>query len=175
VKVYRIASTRGFRIESLRFPFPLTWCAERGTHKVSRGTDPVTIEPGRQTDLRTEQLFDIEVVPDSSGAATGWLKLQVPPYSPRAEPDWAYLKTVLAGSCRLGIGLELTRSMFSFPGFHWKIDRVARMLGVSPRILQMALFRESYSFAATLARCRRLNQILTDDFPFHGDEAQLLV
>jgi AraC-like DNA-binding protein len=118
-----------------------------------------------------EQLFDVEVIPDHTGAATGWLEVQMPELTSRAAPDWKHLAVILRRSARPGIGLALTQSMFGCPCYAWTVGRVADELGVSRRELQMALFREAYSFAATLRRCRRLNKLLGDSlFQFVGHE-----
>ncbi|MBN3728973.1 hypothetical protein G3N92_33035, partial [Burkholderia sp. Ac-20379] len=121
---------------------------------------------GGLTRLPAEQLFDIEVVPGRSGAAAGAIVLPAPAFvaGGGTEPDWAALRAQLgaqpACTARHGFALALTQAMFELPGYAWRIERVARELDVSRRAIQMALFRECYSFNAALLRCRRLNRLL---------------
>ncbi|WP_321802289.1 hypothetical protein [Burkholderia sp. BCC1988] len=171
--MYRFASTRGFRFGALRFPFPLVWKTERGSHVIA-GNESAAVRDWRScTFVPAEHLFDVEVIPDDTGAATGWLEVQMPIQPILAEPDWSHLADLLRRS-RSGFGLALTQSMFRFPSYAWEISVVAAQLGVSRRSLQMALFRESYSFDAALRRCRRLKKLLSgDESPFDADEEGL--
>ncbi|MGR3908323.1 hypothetical protein Q3A80_14870 [Burkholderia sp. SR8] len=120
-----------------------------------------------RTEVPLECLFDVEVIPDESGAATGSLLVDAPDNVASTEPDWNHLAQLLMCS-KFGFGLALTQSMFNLPTYPWAIEATAMKLGVSRRFLQMALFRESYSFESALRRCRALNHLLTSgDSPLH--------
>jgi hypothetical protein len=111
--------------------------------------------------VRSEELFDVCAIPDETGAAIGWLELEINVCSTATEPDWKVLKQAFLRDGG-GFGLALAQDMFRVPWYAWRIEDVARELGVTRRSLQMALFRESYSFDAALRRCRRLNQLLRE-------------
>lgn len=174
-RAYRFASVRGFRLGTLRFPYPLVWHTERGMHRIAASRAEMPALTGGLTRLHAEQLFDIEVAPGRSGAAAGSIVLPAPAFvtGGGAEPDWAALRArlhaQLNGTTRQGFALALTQAMFELPGHAWQIERVARELGASRRTLQMTLFRESYSFDAALRRCRRLNRLLSGDSEGDGD------
>ena len=111
--------------------------------------------------VRTEELFDVCAIPDETGAAIGWLELEIGACGAATEPDWKGLTQAFSRDGG-GFGLALAQNMFRLPWYAWRIEDVARALGVTRRALQMALFRESYSFDAALRRCRRLNQLLRE-------------
>ncbi|TDG06062.1 hypothetical protein E1N52_22795 [Paraburkholderia guartelaensis] len=100
-------------------------------------------------------------IPDETGAAIGWLELEIDTWTTTTEPDWRRLMQAFSRNGG-GFGLALAQDMFRLPWYAWRIEDVARALGVTRRSLQMALFRESYSFDAALRRCRRLNQMLRE-------------
>ncbi|AFT90175.1 hypothetical protein LMG9964_06248 [Paraburkholderia phenoliruptrix] len=154
---YQLSATRSVRIDNLRFPFPLRWRAVRGRFRLStaRNAGDTTRSEVR---LRAEQLFDICMTPDSSGAVTTNLAIDFGPFRPRLEPDWDELGRVYPYS--RGFGLALVRSMFQSPYFPWDLRETAWALRTPPRSLQMTLFREGYSFDAALRRCRQLNTLL---------------
>lgn len=104
-------------------------------------------------------MFDVSMMPDETGAVTGRLEIDLDVSDAEAEPDWNALAAALSSNVR-GVGLALTQTMFRFPWHGWKLEAVAARLDTTPRMLQMALFREAYSFDATLRRCRRLNSLL---------------
>ncbi|MEK6423956.1 MAG: hypothetical protein V4801_30580 [Burkholderia gladioli] len=161
-RAYRFASARGFRLGTLRFPYPLAWHTERGTHRIAPPRAEAPVLTGGLTRLPAEQVFDIVVMPGRSGAAAGSIVLPAPAFvdGSGAEPDWAALHAQLTCTARHGFALALTQAMFELPAYAWQIERVAYELAVSRRTLQMALFRECYSFNAALLRCRRLNRLL---------------
>lgn len=160
MQMYAFVSLRGFHLSALQFPFPLVWRVERGSIRISARANVNAIAAGRSTRVRTEELFDVDVLPDRSGAAVGHLEIALPLPASLVEPDWSHLASCLASSTRGGFGLALTQSMFRLPRYPWNVRTVARELGLDARILQMVLFRESYSFHAALQRCRRLTSLL---------------
>lgn len=113
------------------------------------------------TRVRAEEMFDVCAMPDETGAAIGWLELDIETLATATEPDWKVLKQAWSRD-QGGFGLALAQDMFRLPLYAWRIEDVARALSVTRRSLQMALFRESYSFDAALRRCRRLNQLLRE-------------
>jgi hypothetical protein len=110
--------------------------------------------------LKAEQLFGIHMTPDSSGAVTINLAIDVGQTTRRPEPDWAELARVYLEA--RGFGQALAQSMFKNPLYPWNLGQTASALGAQPRSLQMALFREGYSFDAALRRCRRLHTLLEE-------------
>jgi hypothetical protein len=161
VHVYRFHTTRKTEWKGLRLPFTSIWRAERGHHVLTRrlGEEPLRLHVPMR--IRAEELIDICAVPDRTGAASGWLELEVDVCADATEPDWNALRqAITAGSS--GFGLALAQAMFKLPRYAWRIEEVACELGVTRRALQMTLFRESYSFDAALRRCRRLSEWLSD-------------
>ncbi|MEM5310306.1 hypothetical protein [Paraburkholderia sp. JHI869] len=111
--------------------------------------------------VRTEEMFDVCAIPDETGAASGWLELEIGSWETATEPGWNVLKQAFLFDGG-GFGLAMAQEMFRLPWYAWRIEDVARELGVTRRSLQMTLFRESYSFDAALRRCRRLNELLLE-------------
>ena len=162
---YQLNATRGVRLDDLRFPFPSHWRTVRGIQRLSTSKDTgLTSHP--ELRLKAEQLFGIQMTPDSSGAVTINLSMDFGPTVPSLEPNWVELGRVYLEAC--GVGPSLARSMFRMPNYQWKLGETASALGVRPRSLQMALFREGYSFDATLRRCRRLHTLLEQGDPIAG-------
>ncbi len=146
-------------LKGLRFPFPLTWRAERGHHALTRRAGIGHAVLNCPVRVRVEELFDARAIPDETGAATGWLELDIDLRGAVCGPDWHELAVALRRG-NGSFGLALTQGMFKAPSYAWTIEEVARELGVTRRELQMTLFRESYSFDAALKRCRSLNGLL---------------
>ncbi|MEX3985126.1 hypothetical protein AB4Y45_39875 [Paraburkholderia sp. EG287A] len=148
-------------MKGLRFPFAVAWRAERGHHVLTSRLGGKQLDLNAPMRVRTEEMFDVYAIPDESGAASGWLELEIGAYTAAMEPDWKGLTQAFSRDGG-GFGLALAQAMFRLPWYAWRIEDVARALGVTRRSLQMALFRESYSFDAALRRCRRLNQLLRE-------------
>jgi hypothetical protein len=159
---YSLWSTREIRLYALQFPFPLRWRIERGVHQLSPLVGTVRTDHEGALRLSAEQPFDVSMMPDASGAASGRLVLDTPSRSRLEGPDWDSLDTALWHSNKC-LGLVLAQNMFCFPDDTWSLREVAHRLGTDPRHIQVALFRECYSFAATLQRCRRLNLLLSKE------------
>jgi len=159
VHIYRFDTMRETQLKGLRFPFALAWRAERGRHVLTSRLGGKELGLNAPMRVRTEEMFDVCAIPDETGAASGWLELEIDGCLTASEPDWKGLTQAFSRD-RGGFGLALAQDMFRLPTYAWRIDDVARALGVTRRSLQMALFRESYSFDAALRRCRRLNQLL---------------
>lgn len=109
--------------------------------------------------IRHEEMFDVHMMPDETGAVTGRLEIDLMLRNKQSEPDWHSLALSYACNGR-GFGLALTQSMFASPSYPWTLESLAARLGARPRAIQMALFRESYSFDAALRRCRSLHTLL---------------
>ena len=65
-------------------------------------------------------------------------------------------------------GRVLAQQMFATPEYQWTLSEVLRVVGTDTRALQMRLFREAYSFASALKRCRMLRLFLaalSEDIP----------
>lgn len=159
VHVYRFDTTRKMEWKGLRFPFASTWRAERGHHVLTRRLGEKPLRPDIPTRIWPEELIDVCAIPDQTGAATGWLELDIDASVTATEPDWNALRQAFKASG--GFGLALAQAMFRLPQYTWRIEEVAHELGVTRRSLQMTLFRESYSFDAALRRCRRLHEWLS--------------
>ncbi len=153
---YQLNATRSVRLDDLRVPFPSHWRTVRGTQRLSTSND-IDLTLHSEWHLRAEQLFAIQMTPDSSGAVTVNVSMDLGPTMPGLGPDWVELARVFKEAC--GVGPALARSMFKTPAYKWALDETAATLGARPRSLQMALFREGYSFNATLRRCRRLHAL----------------
>jgi hypothetical protein len=154
---YQLNATRSVQIEGLRLPFPSHWRSVRGTQRLTTSND-ARLESASDVRVKAEQLFGLHMTPDSSGAVTVDLVIDVGLTLPRAEPDWTELARVFLKT--RGFGPALARSMFQLPFYPWKLGETAAALGTQPRSLQMTLFREGYSFDAALRRCRRLHILL---------------
>jgi hypothetical protein len=154
---YQLNAMRSVRIDGLRIPFPSYWCAVRGTQRLSTSND-IRLSTHPDAFVRAEQLFAIHMTPDSSGAVTINLTIDIGPSRSRLEPDWDQLRRAyLYGR---DFGPALVQSMFQMPRYAWRLGEVAAALEAPPRSLQMTLFREGYSFDAALRRCRRLHMLL---------------
>ncbi|WP_155630848.1 hypothetical protein [Burkholderia cepacia] len=165
---YQFIATRVVELKELRFPFPLKWHPERGIHHLSNECGGELLRRGSFIGVRPEELFDVQMMPDETGAVAGRVELNLTVISTPLEPDWDTLESVFSNNCR-GFGVLLAQSMFQLPWYPWTIKTVASRIGTKPRALQMALFRECYSFDAVLRRCRRLNTLLqlgSDDCTF---------
>ncbi|AFT90217.1 hypothetical protein [Paraburkholderia phenoliruptrix] len=65
-------------------------------------------------------------------------------------------------------GCALAQQIFAVPEYHWTLSEVAQAVGTDTGTLQMRLFREAYSFASSLKRCRMLRlflSALSEDIP----------
>jgi hypothetical protein len=161
VHVYRFDTMRETQLKGLRFPFALAWRAERGCHVLTSRLGGKQLGLNAPMRVRTEEMFDVCAIPDETGAASGWLELEIDACTTATVPDWNGLMQAFSRDGG-GFGLALAQAMFRLPWYAWRIEDAARALGVTRRSLQMALFRESYSFDAALRRCRRLNQLLRE-------------
>ncbi|MGU7776157.1 hypothetical protein ACV229_39135 [Burkholderia sp. MR1-5-21] len=159
VLAYQFVATRGVELRELRFPFPLIWHSDRGIHQVSKGSGGELLRGGSHVRIRMEELFDVQMTPDETGAVSGRLELGVTVDRALSEPEWDALALMYASNSR-GFGVALTQSMFQLPWYPWTIEKVASQLDAKPRALQMTLFRECYSFNAALRRCRGLDTLL---------------
>jgi len=159
VLAYRFVATRGVEIRELRFPFALRWHAGRGIHLLSKTHGGARFRSGDEVRIGLEEMFDVRMIPDETGAVTGRLELEQMIRAERPVPDWRWLALAYSAHGR-GFGLALTQSMFGLPWYPWTLDSLATHLCAKPRSIQMALFRESYSFDAALRRCRHLNTLL---------------
>ncbi|WP_321897430.1 hypothetical protein [Burkholderia cepacia] len=156
---YQFIATRVVELKELRFPFPLKWHPVRGIHHLSTGCGEALIRRDSYINIRPEELFDVQMTPDETGAVAGRVELSLTMIDTLLEPDWDTLASVYSKNCR-GFGVLLAQNMFQQPWYPWTIRAVASRLDTKPRALQMALFRECYSFDAMLRRCRRLNTLL---------------
>ena len=113
--------------------------------------------------MPAETLFSVRVEPDAYGRASGTVTLDSYSYCAprRAGPDWIFLQRALGCADGPPFGQALAQQMFTFPEYDWKVTAVAGTLGINTRPLQMRLFREAYSFASTLRRCRILRIFLS--------------
>jgi hypothetical protein len=159
VLAYQFVATRGVELKGLRFPFPLRWYSERGIHRLSKGCRGELLRRGGYARIRLEELFDVQMTPDETGAVTGRLELGLTVKNTLSEPDWRALALMYSSKYR-GFGVVLAQNMFQLPWYPWTIETVASRLDTKPRALQMTLFRECYSFDAALRRCRRLDTLL---------------
>lgn len=65
-------------------------------------------------------------------------------------------------------GRALAQQMFEMPDYQWTLSELAHAVGTDTRTAQMRLFREAYSFASALKRCRMLRlflSALSEDIP----------
>lgn len=157
---YDFFATRDIQWTDLRFPFPLRWRMGRGFHSLCAREGAALIRRAGEVQVKAEQLFDVSVAPDETGAVTGRIMLCGMIDAAGPEPDWPrllHIYTVQSGV----FGLALTQSMFQLPRYPWNMQDVAAQLHTEPRELQMMLFRQCYSFCAALRRCRALNKLLT--------------
>ena len=159
VLAYRFVATRGVELRGLRFPFALRWHTGRGIHQLSKTHSGQRYRPGGEVRIRLEEMFDVHMLPDETGAVTGRLEIELITADGPSEPDWHRLALIYSPHGR-GFGLALTQSMFGLPWYPWTLESVAGRLCATPRSIQMALFRESYSFDAALRRCRHLHTLL---------------
>jgi hypothetical protein len=157
---YSFASTRELRLNGLQFPFPLRWRAERGNHRLLPLNGKLLSGRHGEVRVKPEQRFDVAVMPDLAGAAVGCIVLDCMSNLTESAPDWYKMAVEYAGKNQ-NFGLTLAQSMFFSPEYSWSLTGVAERLKIEPRAIQMALFRESYSFASTLRRCRRLRKLLS--------------
>ncbi|SAK63034.1 hypothetical protein AWB82_03260 [Caballeronia glebae] len=146
----------------MRFPFSVGWHAERGAHYIRRGAGEGHLEAGAIARIKAEELFDICLVPDHTGAVAGTIELEVDTLASGPEPDWVSLATAFL-ECSPSFGLALTQEMFRLPWYGWGPETVATKLETTRRCVQQKLFREAYSFYAALRRCRRLHSLLNRD------------
>jgi hypothetical protein len=152
---------RETQLKGLRFPFALAWRAERGRHVLTSRLGGKQLGLNAPMRVRTEEMFDVYAIPDETGAASGWLELEIDGWTTATVPDWNGLTQAFSRDGG-GFGLALAQAMFRLPWYAWRIEDAACALGVTRRSLQMALFHESYSFDAALRRCRRLDQLLRE-------------
>ncbi|MBN3793055.1 hypothetical protein [Burkholderia sp. Ac-20353] len=158
---YQFIATRGVELKALRFPFPLRWHSERGILQLSTACGGELVCRGSNVPVRPEELFDVQMAPDETGAVAGRLELGLTVKGPLLEPDWDTLTSIYSSNGR-GFGLALAQNMFRLPWYPWSLENVASQLDTKPRALQMTLFRECYSFDAALRRCRRLDTLLRE-------------
>jgi len=150
---------REVTLTDLRFPFTARWYSERGVVKLSRRYGSELVRRGHFAHVRREELFDVAMSPDQTGAVAGQLQLDLPARSGNTEPDWPALASAYENT-EGGLGFVLAQNMFFAPEYPWTIGALASRLAIKPRMLQMRLFQECYSFDAVLRRCRRLNALL---------------
>jgi len=159
VLAYQFVATRDVELKGLRFPFSLRWHCGRGIHQLSKSHGGELFRQMGKVHIRREEMFDVYMAPDRTGAVTGRLEIDLVLPSSQSEPDWEALARTYSTHPR-GFGLSLAQTMFQLPWYPWQIEAVASRMDTKPRSLQMVLFRESYSFDAALRRCRQLNTLL---------------
>jgi hypothetical protein len=157
---YQFIAPRGADLLRLRIPFPLTWRAERGSLRVLKSDTDRSFGQRGSFFVPTEELFDSHIQADAYGGASGHLVIatDVACAATAGEPDWHALRFAYARGSR-GFGLALAQSMFTHPGYAWDIHAVVSHLDASLKGVQTALFRDAYSYDATLRRCRRLHDM----------------
>ena len=155
----RFSFSRPVHLRDLRFPFPLVWTADRGTHAISGTAGAALLAPGVDWPVAAETLFSMKIAPGVQGVASGMLALDCPGDAYAHEPDWRALRRAYAAH-DVPFGRVLAQQMFRHPSWPWRLADTAAALGVETRSLQMRLFREAYSFAAALKRCRMLRVLL---------------
>jgi len=155
----RFCFSRPVHLRDLRFPFALVWTADRGTHAISGTAGAALLAPGVGWPVAAETLFSMKLAPDVQGVASGMLSLACPAGTHTREPDWGALRRAYAAH-DVPFGRVLAQQMFCHPSCPWRLADTAAALGIEVRALQMRLFREAYSFAAALKRCRMLRVLL---------------
>lgn len=155
----RFSLSRPVHLRDLRFPFPLVWTADRGSHAISGTGGAALLAQGIGWPVAAETLFSMQIAPGVQGVASGTLSLDCPVRAPAHAPDWGALRRAYAAH-DVPFGRVLAQHMFCHPSCAWRLADTAAALGVETRALQMRLFREAYSFAAALKRCRMLRVLL---------------
>ncbi|WP_124612020.1 hypothetical protein [Burkholderia sp. Bp9143] len=156
---YQFFALREVTLTDLRFPFTARWYSERGVVKLSKRYGSELVRRDGFAHVRREELFDVAMSPDQTGAVAGQLQLDLPAQGGNSEPDWCALAAAYENG-KGGLGFVLAQNMFLLPEYPWTISALASRLAIKPRMLQMSLFQECYSFDAVLRRCRRLNALL---------------
>ncbi|WP_459624386.1 hypothetical protein [Burkholderia sp. 3C] len=159
---------RPLRLHHLRCPFPIDWAQHAGVHAVEAEAVLAKRAHGPGWRIPAETLFTVSLTPGEDGCASGTLTLEsCPAGALLGGPDWGALREAFAAadsasrnaSC-IPFGRTLAQQMFLWPGHAWALSEVSRELGVESRAVRMRLFREAYSFASTLRRCRMLRLLL---------------
>ncbi|CAN7666881.1 hypothetical protein LJR230_005069 [Trinickia sp. LjRoot230] len=151
--------SRPIRARGLRFPYALNWQRVSGTHVISADSSFVRTHAGASWVLPAENCFSVAIEPDAHGCAAGMLIFDSFTEVSGMKPDYAALAHAFAQPAP-PFGQTLAQQMFSSPDYPWSAAEIATCLGIDKRTLQMRLFREAYSFASALRRCRLLRCFL---------------
>ncbi|MBN3722857.1 hypothetical protein [Burkholderia sp. Ac-20379] len=156
--------SRPLHLHELRCPFPIDWERRAGVHAMEAESVLAKRAHGPGWHIPAETLFTVLLAPGSDGCASGTLTLESCPSGALfGGPDWLALRAAFAASgspSGTPFGRALAQQMFLWPGHAWTLNEVSDALGVDSRIVRMRLFREVYSFASTLRRCRMLRLLL---------------
>lgn len=153
-------------MQDLRIPVPIHWTPEHGTHQLSAEKALRKWPTEKGWAVPAEILFSIHIEPGVRGSASGTLTLCSSDLERANGPDWFALHDAYRHS-RSTFGSTLAREMFLLPEHPWNIQDVSAVIGVIPRELRCRLFREAYSFSASLRRCRLLHVFLSTLSPDH--------
>ncbi|MEK6420289.1 MAG: hypothetical protein V4801_11830 [Burkholderia gladioli] len=160
----RFSLSRPLHLHDLRCPFPIDWERHAGVQAVQAEAALAKRAHGPGWHIPAEVLFTVSLAPGSDGCASGTLTLEsCPSGEPFGGPDWCALRAAFAASGSPScppFGRALAQQMFLWPGHAWTLGEVSDALGVESRVVRMRLFREVYSFASTLRRCRMLRLLL---------------
>jgi hypothetical protein len=147
----RFNVSRTIAASNLRVPYPVSWRATQGRVALGAASSVRTITSGECCSLPAETLFSLRIEPGVEGRAAGVIVLDALDAARRGGPDWTRLVRAFRSE-EACFGHALAQQMFVHPAYGWRMHDVAAMLGETARSLQMRLFREAYSFSATIRR-----------------------
>jgi hypothetical protein len=146
-------------IQNVRFPFGIRWHCHTGLYDISAEVALKRVTEVSGWYIPPETLFSVSVKPGIEGNASGTLALESPVTLTPLTPDLQSLHHAFWQG-KAPFGRALAQQMFLHPAYEWSIAEVSKSVGVDTRLLRARLFREAYSFASTLRRCRLLRALL---------------
>lgn len=159
--------SRTVKVHDLRIPYPLLWTPIHGRQIISAEVALRRAATGISWFLPVETLFSAHVQPGIEGCASGTLTLENFCEAEDGLPDWNSLREAYWART-LPFGQILAQQMFRSPSHPWSLSDASLALDVGRHDLKRRLFREAYSFASTLKRCRMLRillSVLSEDMP----------
>jgi hypothetical protein len=158
---FNINTTKIIILDNFYFPFTVNFSICRGYVFIKRKN----YVPERSYDfdltIERQQQVDIQILPDSSGAAS--LVIELHDERPTVAADYLLHRLRNAMQRRASqrvLSRELAAAIFCDPNGDWSIDRVASLAGTTRRKFQLRLLSESQCLTAIVSQQVRQRGLL---------------
>jgi hypothetical protein len=164
--LYNILLTRCADLRDVCFPFPVTFVIRRGNVSVTRKAGGFGRAYDEYFTIPAHLAVDIEIMPDSSGAASVSISMDESDVSSMPGCFTFQLRDAMRQRVSTRqVSREVAAAVFLNPEADWDIELLASLAGTTRRKFQRRLLTESHCLTGIIkqqTRQRRLLDMLAD-------------